>query len=157
FSGFDPINAELIRGEILRLRDEGTTVMLSTHNMGSVEQLCEHIALIDKSHKVLDGAVHDIRRQFSTNTYRVEYTGNRVQLANALSFTGELLDVKEGEPYSTARVKLGPGSNLNDVLKQVVHGVEVHGVQEEIPSMHDVFIRVVSEHDPATVGSDMTE
>ena len=80
FSGFDPINAELIRGEILRLRDEGTTVMLSTHNMGSVEELCDHIALIDKSRKVLDGPVRDIRKQYSTNTYSFEFTGQLIGL-----------------------------------------------------------------------------
>ncbi|MEO5584423.1 MAG: ATP-binding cassette domain-containing protein, partial [Flavobacteriales bacterium] len=81
FSGFDPINAELIRLEILRMRDEGVTVMLSTHNMGSVEELCEHIALIDQSKVVLHGSVKDIRKQFSDSTYAIEFKGSKVAFA----------------------------------------------------------------------------
>ncbi|QQR85177.1 MAG: ATP-binding cassette domain-containing protein [Flavobacteriales bacterium] len=157
FSGFDPINAELIRSEILRLRDEGATVMLSTHNMGSVEQLCDHIALIDKSRKVLDGEVRAIRRQYATNTYRIEYEGTRVAFANALSFVGTLLDTEEKNGMATSRVQLGAGDTLNDVLKQVLPSVRIHGVQEEVPSMNEVFIRVVGGEDAPAVPKDMTE
>ncbi|MBK9076975.1 MAG: ATP-binding cassette domain-containing protein [Flavobacteriales bacterium] len=157
FSGFDPINAELVRQEILRMRAEGTTVMLSTHNMGSVEELCDHIALIDRSRKVLDGRVRDIRRQYATNTYRIEYKGPQVAFANALSFTGELLDVQNGEDMSVARVRIAKDGTLNQVLKQVLTAVEVRGVHEEIPSMHDVFIRAVGDNDPANVKADMTD
>jgi ABC-2 type transport system ATP-binding protein len=157
FSGFDPINAELIRSEILRLRDAGITIMLSTHSMPSVEEMCDHIGLIDRAHLVLHGSVRDIRRRYATNTFRIEYTGNKVALANALSFTGELLDVHEGGEYSTARVKLTKGSTANDVLRQLLPAVEVHGVQEEIPRMHDIFIRAVSERAPDSVAADITE
>jgi ABC-2 type transport system ATP-binding protein len=157
FSGFDPINAELIRDEILRLRDTGVTVMLSTHNMGSVEELCDHIALIDKSNKVLDGNVKEIRRRFATNTFRIEYKGTRVGFANALGWAGEILDVQEGAEFSNARVRLAKGSSLNDVLRQVITAVEVHGVEEEIPRMHDVFIRAVSAKAPAEVAAGFTE
>lgn len=157
FSGFDPINAELIREEILRLRDEGVTVMLSTHNMGSVEELCDHIALIDKSNKVLDGSVKEIRRRFATNTYRIEYKGTTVAFANALGWAGEITDVKEGPDFSNARVKLGKGSTLNDVLRQVITSVEIHGVEEEIPRMHDVFIRTVGGNIQAPITAGMTE
>ncbi len=157
FSGFDPINAELIRSEILRLRDEGVTVMLSTHSMPSVEELCDHIGLIDKARLVLHGNVHEIRRRYTTNTYRVEYKGSKVALANALSFTGELLDVREGGEYSIARIRLSKGSTSNDVLRQLLSVVELHGVQEEIPRMHDIFIRAVSETAPEAVAAGMTE
>ncbi len=158
FSGFDPINAELIRSEILRLRDTGVTVMLSTHSMASVEELCDNIGLIDKARLMLHGNVREIRRRYATNTYRIEYKGNRVALANALSFTGELLEGEEkSEDYSVARVRLGKGSSTNDVLRQLLPAVEVHGVQEEIPRMHDIFIRVVNENQPAHVTADMTE
>ena len=157
FSGFDPINAELVRQEILRLRSEGTTVMLSTHNMGSVEELCDHIALIDKSNKVLDGGVREIRKRFGTDVYRIEYRGTRMAFANALGFAGELVEATDGEEHNVARVKPAEGGTLNDVLRQVIAGVDVHGVQEEVPRMHDIFIRVVSEHAPETVKADMTE
>lgn len=157
FSGFDPINAELIREEILRLRDEGVTVMLSTHNMGSVEELCDHIALIDKSNKVLDGSVKEIRRRFATNTYRIEYKGTTVAFANALGWAGEITDVKEGSDFSHARVKLGKGSTLNDVLRQVITSVEIHGVEEEVPRMHDVFIRTVGANIQMPITAGITE
>ncbi|MCB9183335.1 MAG: ABC transporter ATP-binding protein [Flavobacteriales bacterium] len=157
FSGFDPINAELIRAEILRLRDAGVTVMLSTHSMPSVEELCDHIGLIDRSRLMLHGNVREIRRRYSDNTYRIEFKGNRVALANALAFTGELLDAEENGEYSHARIRLGKGSKLNDVLRQLLPTIEVHGVQEEVPRMHDIFIRVVSERAPETVSPGMTE
>jgi len=157
FSGFDPINAELIRSEILRLRDAGVTVMLSTHNMGSVEELCDDIGLINSAKLVLHGATRDIRKQFSTNTYRVECTGNAVALGNALSFTAELLDSQQKDGHTVARVRLTKGMNLNKVLAQLLPAVEIHGVQEEIPRMHDIFIRAVSEQEPAMVPVDMTE
>lgn len=158
FSGFDPINAELIRSEILRLRNEGVTVMLSTHSMASVEELCDNIGLIDKAHLMLHGNVREIRRRYATNTYRIDYKGNRVALANALSFTGELIDAEEqaGE-YSVARVRIAKNGTVNEVLRQLLPSVEVHGVQEEIPRMHDIFIRVVNENQPAAVTAELTE
>ena len=152
FSGFDPINAELVRSEILRLRDAGVTVMLSTHSMASVEELCDSIGLIDRSKLVLHGTVRDIRRQHATNTYRVDYVGSRVALANALSFTGELVDDAEQDGHSTARIRLPKDSSVNQVLRQLLPAVEIRGVHEEIPRMHDIFIRVVGET-PAFAGS----
>ncbi|MCB0763829.1 MAG: ATP-binding cassette domain-containing protein [Flavobacteriales bacterium] len=157
FSGFDPINAELIRTEILRLRNEGVTVMLSTHSMASVEEMCDNIGLIDKARLMLHGNVKEIRRQYATDTYRIEYSGSRVALANALSFTGELLDTQGDDDHGIARVRMGKGSTLNDVLRQLIPAVSIHGVQEEIPRMHDIFIRVVSEKRPETVTEGMTE
>jgi len=157
FSGFDPINAELIRSEILRLRDEGTTVMLSTHSMPSVEELCDHIALIDNAKVMLHGNVREIRKRYSTNTYRIEYKGTRVAFANALGFSGELVDTHDGEDMSVARVRLAKDTTPNTLLRQLVSGVEVNGVQEEVPRMHDIFIRVVRETAPEMVASGMTE
>mgnify|MGYP003393479796 CR=1 FL=1 len=157
FSGFDPINAELVRSEILRLRNEGTTVMLSTHNMGSVEELCDHIVLIDRAKNVLEGNVREIRRRYATNTYRIEFKGTQMAFANALGFVGEVVGAGDNEDFSTARVKLAKDATLNQLLRQVLSAVEVHGVHEEIPSMHDVFIRVVSENEPSVVTADMTE
>lgn len=157
FSGFDPINAELIRAEILRLRDAGVTVMLSTHSMASVEELCDNIGLIDRSRLMLHGNVREIRKRYGANTYRIEYKGSRVAFANALGFAGELIDVQEGGEYSVAKVKLGKGSTVNDVLRAVITAVEVHGVQEEVPRMHDIFIKVVGETAPEHVTAGMTE
>ena len=157
FSGFDPINAELIRNEILRMRDEGITVMLSTHNMGSVEELCEHIALIDRSKVVLHGAVKDIRKQFSDSTYTIEFKGSKVAFANALAYHGELIDPKEDGELCTARVKLLHGATLNNVLAATMPVAQILGVHELVPRMHDIFIRAVSEEETTTVHTEMTE
>jgi len=157
FSGFDPINAELIRSEILRLRDEGTTIMLSTHSMPSVEELCDHIALIDKAKVMLHGNVKEIRKRYGTNTYRIEYKGTRVAFANALGFTGELVETQEGAEQSVARVRLAKDASPNALLRQLISGVEVHGVQEEVPRMHDIFIKVVSDAAPEQIVAGITE
>lgn len=157
FSGFDPINAELVRSEILRLRDEGVTVMLSTHSMASVEELCDSIGLIDQAKLMLHGNVREIRRQYATNTYRIEYSGNKVALANALSFTGELVHDSEQDGHHVARIRLPKDGSLNQVLRQLLGAVEIRGVQEEIPRMHDIFIRVVGERAPEQVTAGMTE
>ncbi len=157
FSGFDPINAELVRSEILRLRDEGVTVMLSTHNMGSVEELCDHIALIDNAKVMLHGSVKEIRKRYSTNTYRVEFKGSKVAFADALLFHGELLDPKEEDGITSVRVKLLNNASLNDVLRSTLPAVQYLGVHEEVPGMHGIFIKVVSENVPEMVPSGMTE
>lgn len=157
FSGFDPINAELVRSEILRLRDAGVTVMLSTHSMASVEELCDDIGLIDRAKLMLYGNVAEIRRRYATNTYRIEYTGNKVALANALSFTGVLVDDTEQGGHHVARIRLPENGSVNQMLRQLLGAVEIRGVQEEIPRMHDIFIRVVSETAPERVTAGMTE
>jgi ABC-2 type transport system ATP-binding protein len=157
FSGFDPVNADLIRTEILRLRDEGVTVMLSTHNMGSVEELCEHIALIDHSHVVLDGSVKEVRKRFSDFTYTVDFKGSHVAFADALAYFGELIEHKEEDGICTARVKLLHGSTLNQVLAATLPSVQIIGVREEVPRMHDIFIRAVSTASPQQVPAGFTE
>ena len=156
FSGFDPINADLIRGEILRLRDEGTTVMLSTHNMGSVEELCDHIALVDRSHVVINGSVREVRKRYATDTFRVDYKGTRIALADAIGFNGELIEHREEADHCTARVKLQHGATLNTLLRSLIATVEVQGVVEEVPRMHDVFIKAVKGRE-AAIPDDMTE
>lgn len=157
FSGFDPINADLIRQEILRMSAEGTTIMLSTHNMGSVEELCDHIALVDRSHVVLSGSVKDIRKQYSNATFRVEFVGNAVAFANALAYHGELLEHREEDGACTARVKLLHGATLNNVLAATLPAAQITGVREEVPGMHEIFIRAVSNQEPAAVAVGTTE
>lgn len=145
FSGFDPINAELIRNEIIRLKDEGATIMLSTHNMGSVEEMCDHIALINNSKKVLEGAVKDVRKNFSENIYSVEFKGQLVGFTNAMWTAAELLDSWEEDGYTTARVRLQKNVKVNDILGAVMPKVEIHSITEEVPSMSEVFIKVVND------------
>lgn len=146
FSGFDPINAELIKNEILKLKEEGTTIIFSTHNMGSVEEMCDHIALINHSEKILDGSVRDIRKEYSSNTFEVEFNGNMIGFANALWTGAELIDKKQIEGnHFKATVKLAEGSNVNALLQNLIPAVEIKGLKEIIPSMNDIFINVVNQ------------
>jgi ABC-2 type transport system ATP-binding protein len=95
FSGFDPINTELIKQEILELKNKGATIIFSTHNMQSVEEVCDHITLINKSETVIEGPINEVKRRFSNNTYDIHFTGNMISFTNALWTDFELLKKKE--------------------------------------------------------------
>ncbi|MAY83955.1 MAG: ABC transporter ATP-binding protein [Flavobacteriales bacterium] len=143
FSGFDPINTNLVKSEILRLKEEGSTIILSTHNMGSVEEICEHIALINRSKKILDGEVKQIQEDFKEGVYELKFKGNMIAFTNALWTNCELLEHKEGGAYNTARVRLKEGRSPNAFLQGILPEVEVFGLTEVVPSMNDIFIRQV--------------
>ena len=143
FSGFDPVNAEVIRKEILRLKEKGATIILSTHNMESVEELCDEIALIDKSHLVVTGGVDEIRHRYGSNNVEVIYTGE------ALSSAEGVFDVLSDEEVSgrhTAVLSLKEGVSSNAALSAVIAGgVAVNSFKELIPRMNDIFIKLVTE------------
>lgn len=144
FSGFDPINANLIKEELLRLRDEGATIMLSTHNMGSVEEICSHIALINHAKVVLEGGIKEVRNRFKEGVYDIVFSGNMLGFTNALWTNFELIQHHETEDkLRSARIKLADGATVNDLLKTVIQVVEVHSLNEVIPSMNDIFIKIV--------------
>ncbi len=144
FSGFDPINANLIKNEILELKNQGTTIIFSTHNMSSVEEMCDDIALINKSRVILNGSVKEIRKQFSKSVYEVEFTGNMVSFANALWAGYELLDKKMIENnHHAATIKLLAKNKVNDLLSTLIPNVEIRGLKEVVPTMNDIFIETV--------------
>ena len=123
FSGFDPVNAEIIRKEILRLKEEGATIILSTHNMESVEELCDNIALINKSKLVITGGVSDIRREYGNNNIEIEYT-----------------DADGRHTEVVSRAKAG-----NGVLQAFIDkGVTINSYKELMPRMNDIFIKLVT-------------
>ncbi len=146
FSGFDPINATLIKDEILQLRDEGSTVIFSTHRMESVEELCDHIALIHKSNKVLDGKLTDIKRRFKTNTFEVG-----LQTSNPDEVVKLIKDKFEVHPATfknlnddiKLNVKLPESTSSNELLSFLTSKAEVHHFVEVIPSANDIFIQTV--------------
>ena len=145
FSGFDPINANLLKDEILRLRDEGATVIFSTHRMESVEEMCDHIALINRAHKVLDGPVKGIRDQFRTSTYEVEGKG-RLMVVHPDFEVLEHHERENGHFYDL--IRLHAGVSPNDLLRYLIGSVEVHAFRELIPSINEIFIRRVRETMP---------
>ena len=143
FSGFDPVNAQLIREEILRLKEEGATIILSTHNMESVEELCDNIALINKSKVVIAGGVDEIRHKYGNNNVEVIYTSEE-PLADAQSF--KVLSDSDDAGRHTAVLELAECASSNDALKDLLaQGVTVNSFKELVPRMNDIFIKLVTE------------
>lgn len=141
FSGFDPVNANIITEEILNLKDHGCSIIFSTHRMESVEQLCDHIALINRSEKILEGSVKEVRDQFKTNTYEMEYIGNGLQLGPDINVT----EVKiYDEHHKLVVIRSHDYVAPNVILSKALGQVEIHSFSEKMPDMHDIFIRLVS-------------
>lgn len=144
FSGFDPINASILKREILRLRDEGTSIIFSTHNMGSVEELCDNITLINRSRNILSGPVAEIRERFADNRYRLVYRGASSNLLNAAEKTGIDLGASLPDKFGneTAVLTLGDASK-KDVISAINDSVDIIGFEPIIPSMDDIFVAAV--------------
>ncbi len=145
FSGFDPINADLLKNEILTLKKEGATIIFSTHDMGSVEELCDHIALIDNGYKLLEGNMNDIRKQYRSNIFKVGFSGDTEKVKQALNGNYELLGIITEEGNQIARIQTLQPSAHNELLNALIQKVQVLSFKEELPGMHDIFIRVVRE------------
>lgn len=148
FSGFDPVNAELLKQEILTLKEQGHTIIFSTHNMASVEELCDHIALINHAQVVLSGSVRDVREQFKDNRYRVaiQRPAEEVSPINTLFQVEE--QVVEGDVCRLVLQK-NPSVRNAELLSALASHYEILSFEEIIPSMHEIFIRTVSsEHKP---------
>jgi ABC-2 type transport system ATP-binding protein len=148
FTGFDPINANLIKDELLKMKAGGTTIVLSTHRMESVEELCSHITLINKSKKILDGPVKQIRKQFRSNVYEVRYTGHPISLANGL-WGFELLESHTEDDHNYAKIKIPDDKQTNHLLQSLISEVQVLGFNELTPSMNDIFIKIVNDQSPS--------
>ena len=146
FSGFDPINANLIKDEILELRNKGATIIFSTHRMESVEELCEHIALIDKSNKILDGNLQDIKRQFKTNTFEVGMhtsDNNGLQKELASKFDISKANFKSLEDDLKLNIKIDTNDSAKDLISYLSGKAEINHFVEVIPSASEIFIRAV--------------
>ena len=146
FSGFDPVNAQIIREEILRLKDEGATILLSTHNMESVEELCDNIALINKSHVVITGGVDEIRRKYGNNNVELIYTSDEAVQSVPGLYT--VLSDNDDAGRHTAVLSLEAGSNGNAVLAELLSkGITINSFKELVPRMNDIFIKLVTEEE----------
>ena len=136
FSGFDPINAEIIKREILALKEKGATIIFSTHRMESVEELCDHIALINQGKCILQGSLEEVKSAYRSHTYQLLFEGNLTQLNNF-----EILSQNE----NSALIKALNGQSSNDLLMQLIPRVKILSFQEKLPSINDIFIQKVSE------------
>ena len=145
FSGFDPVNAQVIREEILRLKEEGSTIILSTHNMESVEELCDNIALINKSHVVISGGVDEIRRKYGNNNVELVYTGLCLRPVYGVF---NVLSDQDDAGRHTAVLEIASGADTNKVLKEILcQNVTVNSFKELVPRMNDIFIKLVTEEE----------
>jgi len=140
FSGFDPVNAQLITKEILELKEKGCTIIFSTHRMETVEDLCDHIALIDKSKKILEGSKKQVKEMYRTNTFQVEHRGTFSLTSEMYNVSGQqLLD----EDYYRSVVKVNGQISTNQLIRDLTEVTEVHSFTEKIPTMSEIFISLV--------------
>ncbi|MCB0820672.1 MAG: DUF4162 domain-containing protein, partial [Bacteroidetes bacterium] len=145
FSGFDPVNAAVIRDEILDLSRKGATIIFSTHRMETVEELCDSIALINKSRKILDGKVRDIKQANRTNIFEMEFKGNMLSFTTALWTGFELLEKWSDNDHCKVKLKMLNNHKVNDLFSAVMPVCEIISFNEVVPSMSDIFIRTVQD------------
>ena len=143
FSGFDPINANLLKQEILDLKKKGATILFSTHNMGSVEELCDHITLINKSKSILQGPIDEVRQAYKENLVQLDFTGNPDVMAQKLSQQYKLEKIEAINSHHSAHIAMSQDGSINHLLGSLLNDIEIHGLKEVLPSMNDIFIKVV--------------
>ncbi len=145
FSGFDPINANVLKREILSLRDQGATVIFSTHNMASVEELCDNISLINKSHNILTGSVRELRREFSDNSYEFSFLGEQARLTEALEPLTREMEGKglDRDGFLSVSLKLNSADDLREAIARANEAVDLRSFRQVLPSMDEIFIRSV--------------
>lgn len=146
FSGFDPINTNLLKNEILELRKKGTTIIFSTHNMASVEEICDHIALINQSKKILDGQIDQVREKFKTNTFEIIYRSGIPDSGSQSRLHYKVLENDFQGYLKQMKIQLTNGQSNNEFLKSLTDEFEIVSFKELIPSMNDVFIQVVEQN-----------
>ncbi len=146
FSGFDPINANLLKQEILALRDRGATVIFSTHNMASVEEICDHITLINKSRNILSGSVDEIRRAAGGNTFSITHRSDDTTLTRALGGLAVIVGESHGivGGYNQTKIHIPNDGDIREVISRLNTQCELRSLQEMMPSMNDIFIRAVN-------------
>jgi len=143
FTGFDPINTNLLKNEILNLKKQGTTILFSTHDMGSVEELCDHITLINKAKTILEGDVHDIRMRYKSNLFEIGFKANPAEIIPILNGDFELIEKVEGQTGNVIKVRAHKDFSGNDILKRILPVTEITSFNEVIPGMNEIFINVV--------------
>jgi len=145
FSGFDPINVNLLKREILQMKENGATIIFSTHNMASVEELCDHITLINESETVLQGEISEIRERYRANKYQVTFSGSDERLASGLNPRFELLGVEENGMGRRATIRIkNEDEGSGDLIRNLLEITEIKSFQEILPGMNDIFIQVVN-------------
>ncbi|MBU2019410.1 MAG: ATP-binding cassette domain-containing protein [Bacteroidetes bacterium] len=144
FSGFDPLNVELMKSEILQLKEEGRAILISTHNMNSVEEIGDRGMLLNNGKTILEGSITEMREHFKTGEYKVRFSGNMIAFVNALWTGFEIVEQRSlpNNRYEVS-VKLRNATGINDLMQTLIGHVDIEAVEEKIPSMHDVFVNAL--------------
>ncbi len=146
FSGFDPINTNLLKEEIAQLKSEGATIVLSTHNMASVEEICDHIALINRSHKILEGDIFEVKNRFKKNRFSVEVSRFDAMLAEQLqNHDFQLVEQFDSGHYTRFEIVIPQTKNNNDLLQLFLQHSDIHSFNEILPTMNEIFIEQVEQ------------
>ena len=144
FSGFDPINANLLKDEIAQLKKDGATIVLSTHNMASVEEICDHIALINRSRKILEGDIFEVKNRFKKNIFSIQVSncpGDLMQQLQNQQYT--VCTQSQNDYYTRFDIKLPDGTSPNELLQFFTQNCEIHSFNEIMPTMNEIFIEQV--------------
>lgn len=148
FSGFDPINANVLKNEILKLKDEGATVIFSTHNMSSVEELCDNISLINKSHNILTGSVRELRRQYSDNSFEFGFLGEEAKLIDVLTPLSNQIVTNgiDRDGFLSMTVRLKEADGLRQAISLANGAVDLRTFRQVLPGMDEIFIKTVEQY-----------
>jgi ABC-2 type transport system ATP-binding protein len=145
FSGFDPINVNILKQEILQMKEQGATIIFSTHNMASVEELCDHITLINESEVVLQGEISEIRETYRADKYLVSFQGEPEKLSKGLDPRFELLNLQKNGMGQQATIRINKGEGSGALIRNLLEITEIKSFQEILPNMNDIFIKVVND------------
>jgi len=144
FSGLDPVNSKLIKKEIIELKKKKTTIILSTHDMNSVEEICDEAAIIHHSNKILEGKVSDLKTRFQNNEWKISYKGSSMGFSNAIWGGWKLISHESNDDINTAIIELNDSLTMNDFLKGVIEKISILEVSKNIPTMQDVFLKATT-------------
>ena len=144
FSGLDPVNSTLIKKEIIELKKKKTTIILSTHDMNSVEEICDEAAIIHNSNKILEGKVLDLKTKFQNNEWKISYKGSSLAFSNAIWGGWKLISHESNDDINTAIIELNDSLTMNDFLKGVIEKISILEVSKNIPTMQDVFLKATT-------------
>ncbi|MCK9498772.1 MAG: ABC transporter ATP-binding protein [Bacteroidales bacterium] len=151
FSGFDPINTQILKEEILNLRNQGATIIFSTHNMASVEEICDHIALINKSKKIIEGPINEIRNNYASDIYEICFDGYFNKLESTLTSDYKILDINETMQKTKMKIEvLNKNIKPNDLITKMIEFGNINSFNKHLPSMNDIFIKLVGETNSQT-------
>ncbi len=145
FSGFDPINTNILKKEILELKKNGSTIIFSTHNMSSVEELCDNICLINKSKTILKGKIDDLKQQFKDNEVLVTVQGDPSRFERILNRDYTIEKIQNSSQGFSAQIKMPENTSINHLITTIINDFEIKGIQELLPSMDEVFIKAVED------------